>query len=427
MIIKKFQAKTEEEALTLAKKELGEGVVVMNVRAVKPTGFFKWFKTPNVEVTVAKEEESEILQSKARVESERQEQLEDMIASVDRLRILSENESKPKENEFQPQKTETPLQGDTFSKRIQGTDDTALEERLESIQNLLEEKLRKQETEEKGITLEENGKENGEMMEFIRLLYNTMIDNEVHEKYANQMIDEIEQNFDVDTQMEYILSHIYQKMILKFGKVERITPSEKKGPKAVFFIGPTGVGKTTTLAKIASQLCLTENKKVALFTADTYRIAATDQLKTYANILGAPFHIIYSVEEMKKYYENYRDYDYILVDTAGHSHHNDEQRKNMNEFIHAFEGVLETEVYLVLSATTKYRDLISIADTYSEMTKYKIIFTKLDETTTYGNILNLRIHTEAPLSYVTYGQNVPDDIALFDPQDTVKKLLSGAN
>ena len=118
-------------------------------------------------------------------------------------------------------------------------------------------------------------------------------------------------------------------------------------------------------------------------------------------------------------------FDLILVDTAGHSHQNREQAEAMNGFIHSVDGLAEKEVFLVLSATTKYRDLISIADTYSKMTDYKLIFTKLDETTTLGNLLNLRLHTNASLSYVTCGQNVPDDIENFNPQKTVKQLLGG--
>ena len=99
----------------------------------------------------------------------------------------------------------------------------------------------------------------------------------------------------------------------------------------------------------------------------------------------------------------------------------------MGNFIHSVDDKVDREVYLVLSATTKYRDLISIADSYKEIADYKLIFTKLDETTTLGNLLNLKLYTGASLSYVTYGQNVPDDIEEFNPQSTVKKLLGGKN
>ena len=258
----------------------------------------------------------------------------------------------------------------------------------------------------------------------MQLLHNTMVENEVNEKYANQIIEEIEKSSKPNMPMDYVLSNVYQKMILKFGKPMPIQPAEK-GPKIVFFVGPTGVGKTTTIAKIASRFRVDGKKKIALLTADTYRIAAAEQLRTYANILEVPFRVIYSVEEIEASLTDYSDYDYILVDTAGHSHHNEAQRNNMSQFIHSADEKAEKEVFLVVSATTKYRDLLSIADAYHDMTEYKLIFTKLDETSAFGNLLNLKLYTGAALSYVTYGQNVPDDIERFNPQKTVKQLLGG--
>ena len=164
---------------------------------------------------------------------------------------------------------------------------------------------------------------------------------------------------------------------------------------------------------------------MVLLTADTYRIAAAEQLRTYANILEIPFRVIYSTDEVEQALKDFNDYDYILIDTAGHSHQNENQKETMNGFIHSVDELAEKEVFLVLSATTKYRDLVNIADAYTKMTDYKLIFTKLDETTTLGNLLNLKLHTGAALSYVTCGQNVPDDIESFNPQKTVKLLLGG--
>ena len=145
-------------------------------------------------------------------------------------------------------------------------------------------------------------------MTFIKLLYNTMIENEVSDKYANELIDEIERNGKPDMQMDFVLSNVYQKMILKFGKAKLIQASEKK-PKLIYFIGPTGVGKTTTIAKIASKFCVEEKKKIALLTADTYRIAAAEQLRTYANILEVPFRVIYTPEEIVQSVEEFKNLD----------------------------------------------------------------------------------------------------------------------
>ncbi len=162
-----------------------------------------------------------------------------------------------------------------------------------------------------------------------------------------------------------------------------------------------------------------------MVTGDTYRIAAAEQLRTYANILEIPFKIIYTAEEVKEAALQFKEYDYVFVDTAGHSFQNEEQRETVKNFVHSIDGIAESEVYLVVSAATKYRDLKRIADSYKTVAEYKLIFTKLDETTTLGSLLNLRLYTGAPMSYVTCGQNVPDDIEMFNPQKTVKHLLGG--
>lgn len=467
MIIKKYQAKTEAEAIEEAKKELGNSVVIMNTKNVKRRGLFAIFKPHLIEITAAVEEETEkkkdterdalpknppakeddatakaleVIKSVAAIQSKAGDPLKkEKPAGKDTESSLPEKEMSPlehyqeaikktgeintrsllftQEEEKQAKLREEKMKNESQEAKV-------LEQKLETLQNLIESQIKKnddsdEETEEKKE--EENQKEK-EMKMFLKLLYNTMIDNEVDEKYANQIIDEMDKTTKNNLPIDYILANVYQKMILKFGRPIGITPAEKK-PKVVFFIGPTGVGKTTTIAKIASKFHVDENKKIALLTADTYRIAAADQLQTYANIMDVPCRVIYSTDEVVEAYHDYEDCDYILVDTAGHSHHNDVQKANMNNFIHSLDGIAETEVFLVVSATTKYRDLLSIADAYCNMTDLKIIFTKLDETTTLGNLLNLKLYTGASLSYVTCGQNVPEDIENFNPQATVKQLL----
>lgn len=416
MIIKKFQGKTEAEATESAKKELGNNVVIMNVRNIKRKGLFGYLMPQQVEVTVALEEESERIMSARREEAAKAQPLVNAIAgaqSGENSRMLPEQPVKRNAAPFADAEVRAQESG--------RNDNSAIEEKLDNLHSLLEQQLQKPE-EVRPEPIEEE--KPSEMEKFMKLLYNTMLENEVKEQYANQIIDEIEKINKPNMPFDYALANTYQKMILKFGKPSGITAAEK-GPKVVFFVGPTGVGKTTTIAKIASKFSVEAGKKVALLTADTYRIAAAEQLRTYANILEVPFRVIYSVEEVEQALKDFKDYDFILVDTAGHSHQNEAQKEAMNGFIHSVDGRAEKEVFLVLSATTKYRDLISIADTYSAITDYKLIFTKLDETTTLGNLLNLKLHTGAPLSYVTCGQNVPDDIENFNPQKTVKQLLGG--
>lgn len=402
MIIKKYVGKTESEAIESAKKELGNDVVVMNVKEVKPKGLFAFLRSKTVEVTVALEDER------------------DKFSPLRR-------ETTNKRTDERPQKTEST---------------SSIEEKLENLQNLLvsklqsDENLRAQQTsvdksvdsegvqQEEDATVSEAEQKEDEYVRFIKVLYNTMIDNEVDEHYANQIIDGLDKGYKPGQNFDQLLAGVYQKMILKLGKAEKITPA-KEGPKVVIFIGPTGVGKTTTIAKVASQFAVEQKKKVALVTADTYRIAAAEQLRTYANIMQVPFRVIYSEEDMTTVINDFKEYDYIFVDTMGHSHRNEEQRDNTKKLIDTIEKLAENQCYLVLSATTKYKDLLRIVDNYKVIADYHLIFTKLDETYTLGNLLNLKLYTNASIAYVTCGQNVPEDIEVFDPQKTVKLLLGG--
>lgn len=410
MIIKKFAAKTEKEAIEAAKKELGENVVIMNVKNTKKKGILGFFGGTMVEVTVALEAENDRMAQMFPVRKETSGPL------------VPDSVWEKKESTV---KNERPA---AVNRAAVASDETgkAIVEKLDGLQILLQQQLMKAEEEEKKEDTKEESKEekmSDETMTFIKLLYNTMIENEVKDEYANELIDEIERKGKPDMQMDFVLSNVYQKMILKFGQAKLIKPSERK-PKIIYFIGPTGVGKTTTIAKIASKFCVEEKKKIALLTADTYRIAAAEQLRTYANILEVPFRVIYTPEEIVQAVAEFRDVDYILVDTAGHAHQNEEQKHAILEFIQATDENIEKEIFLVVSATTKYRDLTGIADAYKEIEDFKIIFTKLDETTALGNLYNLRLYTGASLSYVTCGQNVPDDISPFNPQSTVKQILS---
>lgn len=430
MIIKRFQAKTENDAVEMAKKELGPNVVIMNVKNVKKKGLFAFLKGNMVEVTVALEEERE-RQVPIRTSSITHPETSTGATGPAKLPEASMVEAAAAipASSLTALEQLAKMQEKNIKQQVQQSKSdnvgSFLEERLDNLENLLKQQLDNNESDKnKEVKNEEATEEQTEQMKFMKLLYNTMLDNEVHEKYANQIIEEAEKNNNPNMPFDYCLTNVYQKMILKFGQTREIQPAAK-GPKVVFFVGPTGVGKTTTIAKIASKFCVEEKKRVALLTADTYRIAAAEQLRTYANILEVPFRIVYSVQEMEQYYEEFNSFDYILIDTAGHSHLNEEQRMNSNVMLHSLDEMAETEVYLVLSATTKYRDLISIADAYKDMAECAIIFTKLDETSCYGNLLNLRLYTGAELSYVTCGQNVPEDIDKFNPQKTVKQILGG--
>ena len=406
MIIKKFQAQTEKDATLMAKEELGPDAIVMNIKTIKPKGIFSLFKKPRVELTAA----------------------------------IDENASEKKEaakKQFAKTVEETPyiFGNDVFtSSDNEYTAETqnAIEEKINNIARLLEQQLAapKAEPEKKAPKEEDNEvkepeevKEEEQKPKVLDLIRNQLIENEVQEKYADAIINELE-NQNENQPIDSLLAYIYQNIVLKLGEVEIVKCSENK-PKIVFFVGNTGVGKTTTMAKLASKFKLEQKLEIAMFSLDTYRIAAIEQIKTYANILNTPMEVVYTPEEMRKLVEKYKDCDLIFVDTAGRSHKNSEQKNDLDSIIGCVKEY-ECEILLVVSATTKYSDLKSIADVYGDLFDYKLVFTKLDETRGLGNILNLKLDTNKSLSYVTWGQNVPEDIGALNSQVIAKKLLGGA-
>jgi len=421
MTIKKFQGKTEAEATEKAKKELGDGCVIMNVKEVKPKGVFSFLKSVTYEVTAAVEEREKNYDSSAAIKNVQRAKSINVVADE---KIKIEPAQKTETIPEQPKKSSAI---EMFSRTAEkNNNETELEKKISNLQNMIDKEIAEKKVEEKTVVqtvIPEKTKRKSENFGFIKTAYEVLIENEVDEKYVNQIMDELEKAKWGGNSVDSILSAVYQKLILKFGQPHTIELKTK--PQVVFFIGPTGVGKTTTIAKIASKFKMDYGKKIAFITADTYRIAASEQLKTYANILVAPMSVVYSSEELNDAVSQFKDYDLILVDTAGLSHKNNEQKANVKALIESLDSKYSKDVFLVLSSTTKYKDLIEIADTYKEVTDYNLVFTKLDETGCYGNLLNVHLHTGAALSYVTNGQNVPDDLEVFDTQKIVKQLLGG--
>lgn len=377
MKIKRYEAATDQEAILKVKEDLGKDAVILNIKKIQPKGLFKLFKKPSVEVTAAYEDRSidtNLFQSK--------------------LDALKE---KPidKNNEIE-----------------------SLEKKIDNIENMLNKVSTKMVNYESTLSKSNVSKYNSAELQII---YNNLLDNDVIPEVADKLLEGLQEIIQNDSnKINLVIKIVYGRIIEMLGKVEPIVLDNSNKPQIIFVMGPTGVGKTTTIAKLCSLFILNNSANIGLVTADTYRIAAVEQLKVYAEILGIETKVIYSETEMPEIIDSFCDKDIVFVDTAGRSHKNTEQ---IGDLCSMLKQVKDAQKYLVLSSTTKYKDMLNIIKTYSDISDYKIIFTKADETLTKGAILNLRYLTAKPVSYITNGQNVPDDIELIKPEEIAKELL----
>ncbi|MEC0665161.1 flagellar biosynthesis protein FlhF [Priestia flexa] len=190
--------------------------------------------------------------------------------------------------------------------------------------------------------------------------------------------------------------------------------------KYISVVGPTGVGKTTTLAKLAASCILEQNKRVAFITTDTYRISAIDQLKTYASILNVPIEVCYNNEDFQQALQIFNEYDIVFIDTAGRNFLDSQYIHDLHNMM-SFNEHMET--FLVLAATAKMADLRKVYQQFSSIPIDSIILTKLDETTTFGPIINVLTECQLPASFMTIGQDVPDDLEKYTAEKIVDYLF----
>lgn len=374
MRIKTYIADNMQEAFHRVKKEMGDDAVILQTKRVKKGGFLGLFAKPMVEVVAAK----------------------DVKLSP------SFNKSKPTKNTLTKPKLKTSRQS---------LDNLRAD--ISEVKGLLRALYEKQDN-----TLN-NPRENltEPLKKYCNLMENMHINSNIIDNILNQIINILSKE-DLEDDKK-VVAAIKAEIAGKIGKVEPIKLKEDDNT-VVAFVGPTGVGKTTTIAKLAANYTLYHDKKVAMVTADTFRVGAVEQLKLYGNLLEIPVIVLYSPDEIAEVLQNLNRYDLTLVDTMGSSPSNKMQIKKVKGFL---EKLNPTDVHMVISATTKNQDINDILDNYSELNYEKLIITKLDETTTYGFILNILNRSDCNLSYVTTGQNVPDDIEIADVENIVNLIL----
>ncbi len=252
--------------------------------------------------------------------------------------------------------------------------------------------------------------------------YLQLVQNQVAEELAVEILKNIQRQCRPEhlAQESFVQDQLalqLEKLIPVSGEIVR---KKAYGPHVVALIGPTGVGKTTTIAKLAANLKLREKRKIGLITIDTYRIAAIDQLKKYADIIGSPLRIVGNPEDLRDAVASMSDCDFVLIDTAGRSPNDTLKLNELKNFLMAASP---DEVHLVLSTTSSQACVELAIERFSDVRIDKIIFTKLDEAAHVGVVLNVIRKVNKSLSYVTTGQDVPRDIEVGHGRKLAQMIL----
>ncbi len=376
MELRTYRASTMHEALDLVRCELGPDAAVLHTREVRNRRLFGLLRGPrHIEVT----------------------------ASVD-VHVPSRL---PPEDRFRPAPPAAPSPSPALAvpeipERVQG--------QLQHLQEMVEQLCRQQ-----------PAAPGRDLPEELFRVFTDLIECDVDEEVARELVARLRRDTPRRELAEPMLvsarlARTLEADIPIAGPIQ--TSAQRQ--RIVALVGPTGGGKTTTIAKLAANFRLKEKRRVGLITVDTYRIAAVEQLRTYADIIDLPMHVVSTPREMREAVRRMDDLDLLLMDTAGRSPKDEVRIRELKAFLNEAGA---DEVHLVLSGVTGSRTLIQTAERFAAAGPTALILTKLDEATSLGNVLPLLRCGEFPLSYLTNGQNVPDDIETADPTRLAGMIL----
>ncbi|MBG9445468.1 flagellar biosynthesis protein FlhF [Cytobacillus firmus] len=378
MKVKKFMAASMPDAMKQIRAELGKDAVILNSRVVYIGGFLGFFKKRSIEVMAAADPNQEIEQKPAVKPA--------VIPAA--------------ANHFKENTEESLFTGSKTSNEL-----------IREISSL------------KQMMSSLAGGQQISMVypEPIRKVMHVLKEQEIDNSIQDQVLQVLLEKWylgGAKAKVTEVEAWLHEELIKQIENIPFSGISFTK--KYINVAGPTGVGKTTTLAKMAAECVIKHKKKAAFITADTYRIAAIDQLKTYAGILDIPLEVCYTIDDFRQAAEKLKDYDLVLIDTAGRNFRNRQYVEDLKNVID-FEKDMET--FLVLSLTAKQKDMEDIYNQFSIIDIDKLIFTKADETSTYGAMYNIIHKYKKGAAYITNGQDVPDDILMAGPEAIVKQLM----
>lgn len=436
MTLKTYRAQSIADALGQIKKDLGKDAVILHTRQVKVGGIFGFGARQVVEITAsagvnvapsllarrqdARAAEARRLEPEPALHEARATRASEAAARdsyVPSSRGAMPAQSLPRVESAPAGRLSglvTPVQIDPVDNRAVA----ALSEELASIKAMVARALSSS-----------NGPPSPLMPEALTKMYLRLLEAEVASQIADEIVSDVRDALggaklaDEKTVQRAVLERLAA-FIPASNSAEAPVRAADGRPFTIALVGPTGVGKTTTIAKLAATYKLRHGRKVGLVTADTYRIAAVDQLRTYANIIGLPLQVALTPAEMGSACAALRDCDIILVDTAGRSPHD---AGRLTELRAVLDAARPHEVHLTLASTSSESCLIAAAEKFAEVKPDGLIFTKLDEAVNFGVLVNVVRRVDAKLSFVTTGQEVPDKIERGSAERIARLVMEGGS
>jgi len=412
MQVKRYHAEDMKQAMDAAIRELGSDAVMITHSKVRRKGLKNLFRKPILEVQFAYDP--------ANVPSAKKLKANKAMASDDATQIGYQT---PGGGSLQlggnASQSGSPSHGGSSDKgwghkhkaaAVSSEQFEQLDKRMNSFESMLTDFLDKFAYVKRDITYD--------YPEEVQNLLGKLIEEQVREELAHSLAKQAEQM--LKQQPGTNASEVVEHLILEqFGRSEPIL-HKKFTQKVILVLGPTGVGKTTSIVKLAADFSVKQKKNVGIINTDTYRIGAQEQLQTYADILGVPIQVVYHAHELDKAMENMSDRDIIFVDTAGKRPGDEQHKDDLLEIVRILKP---EDTLLCLAATTSFASIKEMVETYGFIDDYRVMITKLDETKYRGSLLNISWLTQKPLAYVTTGQDVPDDIEIADVEALVKQIV----
>jgi len=397
MNIKTFKAKNLQDALRMVRDELGPDASVLRTRELTGRRLLKWITgAAGVEVTASTE------------------------FNVPPRLVKRQRSTAGKSRQNDADHTVATVAADVRSAAgIPGNDRQLTAPSGRSLDTLREQLLHLQS--HVHSLREEPDAERADRDDVLFRAFTELVEANIPEEIAHNLVEEVPAIAASSGDFLQVKTRIRQSIesAIQISGELHVSPGETR---LVALIGPTGVGKTTTVAKLAANYRLRENRKVALITVDTFRVAATEQLRTYADIIDVPMEVASTPREMRAAVQKLQDHELILMDTAGRNPHDEIKLQELRSILSEAQP---DEVHLVLSAINSTTNLACAAERFADVGTTALLLTKLDEATRHGQLLSVLRDAQLPLSYMTNGQNVPDDIEPATAQKVAYLMLGG--